>query len=637
MKSIGPYVLARASSGAGAAGPAPSGAARPLWATDRLTGIPVLLAPLAAPLAELPTLPGHPALLAPTDLLHVEGEGDFLVTELPLQAAPATDARLAARGVLQALDALHRRGEAHGQVSAGHLWSVDGLVRLTGAGVPGAGTPAGDLRDLARALDELGGLPAGLEVLRAAPETLSAGEALRRLSWGAPGAAGAQAAPGVGDLPPATGQRGQEAPTASAAGDLTARVFVMGPPGAPTPAPEAATDPAPAVLIASVPSVPVTTAADPGPASEPVPVAPAVVAPIVTAPSPTRVPDPPPGPPAPEGSGPGGAAAGRRAEHPVAGGQGEPAHDHPAGTEGLAAAVPPQVPADPAPPGSPSATGSAVGPSAAGPAPAPARREAGALARQRLRADAARTGRRAAALRVAAAAQGQGSSAPATPEVPEAELDALSPQERRRRTLAAAQVEAAQSQARPAAPPRPAQTQPLPATPAARRELRPMRLRWNEGAGTQAGGGGWQRRAPGASQGQAPGRSPLNWLTGPGRWPVAALLAVLVLGALWAWAAGRTPGREAVGSGTGAAGPACCSVRFEVSGAAPPSGVRLTLAQAPAGVRLDPGAALGTAPGTVRLPGEGTYRVRVVASGFTPETVSVTVPTRDPVRVELGR
>ena len=157
-----------------------------------------------------------------------------------------------------------------------------------------------------------------------------------------------------------------------------------------------------------------------------------------------------------------------------------------------------------------------------------------------------------------------------------------------------------------------------------------MRLRWNEASG--AAGAGWQRRAEGtdAAPGRSVGAASLGAGLGRWRWPaLAAALLVLLLGAVWAWGQGRAPQ-------AGADAP-CCSVRFELSGAAPASGVRLTLAQAPAGAALQPGAALGTVPGTVRLPAAGTYRVRVAAEGFTPETVSVTVPVSAPVRIELGR
>ncbi|MFC5849085.1 hypothetical protein, partial [Deinococcus petrolearius] len=172
---------------------------------------------------------------------------------------------------------------------------------------------------------------------------------------------------------------------------------------------------------------------------------------------------------------------------------------------------------------------------------------------------------------------------------------------------------------------------PAPTTPPSRRELRPMRLRWN-GTGGEAQAGRWQRRTEGEPAPPAR-RTAVPDLT---RWrgPVlAALLALLVLGAVWAWSLGRPRAAPPAAQNVGV----CCAVDFRLSGAAPASGVQLTLEQAPAGSGLHAGAALGTAPGTVRLPSAGTYRVRVAASGFTPETVSVTVPATAPVRIELGR
>jgi hypothetical protein len=579
MKSIGPYVLARSSSGDGAAAQPPSGAAWPLWATDRLTGIPVVLQPLAAALDTLPTLPGHPALLPPSDLLSLPGEGEFVVTELPLQAVPATDARLAARGALQALDALHRQGQVHGQVSAAHLWSVDGQVRLSGAGLPTAASPTDDLRDLAVALGALGGLPAGLETLRTAPETLSAGDALRRLSWGVSGSQATQ--PRDVSAPPLTG---------SVAPDPAEDTFI---PTAVAPLAVIPLPASPAPLTAQV--------FDLGPAAaDPV--------------AQSALPEEPSGGSQPLAS-----------EASVAAG---PATDEPGEVVLIATAAPAPAPA---------------GGAAVPVAPSRSKRGAGAQARQRLRADAARTEQRTAALEAGPAAE-----APLPPAVPQADpppsgaltgavpvapaSPTVTPQERRRRMRAAAEAEA---QAKAAAPPLTPPTRPPSLGPeeerketAPRRELRPMRLRWNEAAGAAAGGG-WQRGARDAAP--APGqRRPAGDLR-RWRWPVlVGALVVLVLGGLWVWGQGRAQPQ-------GMAAAACCSVQFELSGAAPASGVRLTLAQAPAGAGLSPGAALGTVPGTVSLPSAGTYRVRVAADGFTPETVSVTVPAAAPVRIELGR
>ncbi|MEF2278121.1 hypothetical protein V3W47_07395 [Deinococcus sp. YIM 134068] len=178
MKPIGPYVAARDLAG----DPSGSGV-RTLRATDRLTGMPVLLHVLGRAVAP-PALPPSPALLPFTDS-GVDGELVYLVTELPLHAQPAADPVLAAHGALTGLSALHEAGLTHGGVAPAQLWSVDGHVALAGAGLPweghrdGAGTPRDDLRALAATLRELGGVP---PALRDAPESLTARELLTRLS-----------------------------------------------------------------------------------------------------------------------------------------------------------------------------------------------------------------------------------------------------------------------------------------------------------------------------------------------------------------------------------------------------------------------------------------------------------------------
>ncbi|EYB67500.1 hypothetical protein DEIPH_ctg040orf0077 [Deinococcus phoenicis] len=174
MKPIGPYVAAR-----DLTGDRPAGAVRTLRATDRLTGMPVLLhvLPHAAP---LPDLPADPALLTPSEG-GIDGETAYVVTELPPHALPASDPLLAARGALAGLAALHGAGLTHGGVNAAQLWSVDGRVALAGAGLPWGGdtTPAGDLHDLMSALDTLGGVPAPL---RDAPAGATAHDLLALLN-----------------------------------------------------------------------------------------------------------------------------------------------------------------------------------------------------------------------------------------------------------------------------------------------------------------------------------------------------------------------------------------------------------------------------------------------------------------------
>lgn len=154
MKPIGPYVAVQALPPPASGVAAADSLIQTLRATDRLTGIPVLLHVL--PQAQrLPELPASPHLLPVVDS-GVDGEQAYLVTELPLQAHPAQDPLLAARGALAALDTLHGHGLAHGGVSRAQLWSHDGGVALAGAGLPWRedATPQADLSDLARTLQE---------------------------------------------------------------------------------------------------------------------------------------------------------------------------------------------------------------------------------------------------------------------------------------------------------------------------------------------------------------------------------------------------------------------------------------------------------------------------------------------------
>ncbi|GAA5533074.1 hypothetical protein Dalu01_01472 [Deinococcus aluminii] len=178
VKPIGPYVAAR-----DLTGDRPAGTVRTLRATDRLTGIPVLLhvLPHAVP---LPDLPADPALL-PSSEGGIDGDTAYVVTELPPHALPASDPLLTARGGLAGLAALHEAGLTHGGVDAAQLWSVDGRVALAGAGLPwgGEATPARDLRDLLRALDTLGGVPPALREL---PGGATARDLLARLDAPAP-------------------------------------------------------------------------------------------------------------------------------------------------------------------------------------------------------------------------------------------------------------------------------------------------------------------------------------------------------------------------------------------------------------------------------------------------------------------
>ncbi|WP_026332424.1 PEGA domain-containing protein [Deinococcus apachensis] len=284
MKPIGPYVAARELTG-----DRPAGAVRTLRATDRLTGMPVLLhvLPHAAP---LPGLPPHPSLLSPSEG-GIDGDTAYVVTELPPHALPASDPLLAARGALSGLAALHEAGLTHGGVGPAQLWSVDGRVALAGAGLPWGGevNPTQDLSDLADTLRTLGGIP---PALRDAPAGATARDLLARLDAvsppeaarkrGATPRAPVAVSPEPGEAPPPT-------PGQQNAGQ-------QDPPATPVPVP-----PSTPVVVAAAPSSPVQSGAEeaaaeaaPSPApveatTEPAPASPEEdTAPPVT-PTPPRV------------------------------------------------------------------------------------------------------------------------------------------------------------------------------------------------------------------------------------------------------------------------------------------------------------------------------------------------------------
>ncbi|WP_415831363.1 hypothetical protein, partial [Deinococcus frigens] len=128
MKPIGPYVAVQTLPPPADGVAAADSPIQTLRATDRLTGIPVLLHVL--PHAQgLPEVPSSPDLLPVVDS-GMDGEHAYLVTELPLLAHPAQDPLLTARGALAALSALHAHGLAHGGVSRAQLWNYDGGVAL---------------------------------------------------------------------------------------------------------------------------------------------------------------------------------------------------------------------------------------------------------------------------------------------------------------------------------------------------------------------------------------------------------------------------------------------------------------------------------------------------------------------------
>lgn len=187
MKSVGPYIVLREVSNMKPRTSdseqliQPERLAATMWATDRLTGMPVLLHPVRSA-NYLPELPRHPSLIHFSDILEVDGQS-YLITQMDLHAIPATDPILAARGALTALTVLHEVGLVHGRLDPSELWIVDGQVVVAGAGLVSAEqySTADDLRTLASVLEELGELPSVLMVLRTNPQTLMARDALGML------------------------------------------------------------------------------------------------------------------------------------------------------------------------------------------------------------------------------------------------------------------------------------------------------------------------------------------------------------------------------------------------------------------------------------------------------------------------
>ena len=633
MKSIGPYVAARELPGR------TGSPVRTLRATDRLTGMPVLLHVLPYPPA-LPELPEHPHVLPVVDS-GVDGDHGYLVTELPLQARPASDALLTARGALSALAALHGRGVVHGGLSPAQLWSVDGHVLLTGAGLPWGGDPgpADDLYALAVILSEMGPLPAALRPLAEQPGTLSAAQALSRLN----------ATPGTQAAPPVT------------ADPLPAQPL---PPATPLPA-----APLPA---APLPERPVPEAAPSEPTRPQAPHAQAEAA--------ARLPGPPSAPVETEwlSRTPPSPTSGQAPADPVA--AASAAAETGAPVETGATVEPPAPDAGAAHDGSPIVLGDPVAlttPGApvveAGAAPGPEtpqerRRRQNEERRAQAVLDAqAAAARRAAQLRADRARQEQ-EGAPRTVRIGFSgadgeDLPAWTPASGSDspggndgvtegsggglpRRLNLRDVDRLPPGLRRDPLPEPA-PEPAPRLPARRAPGDPIRIGWDEDDS-------WRvvREAPAAP----PVRR---------RWPRWALLVAalaLLIGGTW-WAL-RGPGSgdarvrsvaasvpvtggavsegavpedtmsEGAVSGAAEASP-CCPVEFIVQGG---GNVRLalTVQDAPADANLTPGQEFGSAPGRVLFPVSGTYRLTVTASGYAPGTLSVTVPRETRKEIVLG-
>lgn len=643
---------------------------RTLRATDRLTGMPVLLHVLPYPLT-LPDLPDHPALLGVVDS-GMDGDQAYVVTELPLQARPADDALLTARGALAALNALHERGLAHGGLNAAQLWSVDGRVLLAGAGLPWGGDPlpSDDLYALGVILAEMGHLPAALRPLTEQPGHLSAAAALARLNSEqaarpTPQAPAPQKQAAVQPettrpepeairpeevepeaTPDGSGPTLPDAPAASPADPVAPEPQL--PPQTltrkQTPPQEQSQDQDDSGSDHDQPGQPEAAASPP-----PVPVRPAVP---VAAPSATEL-------PVMDWS----AAPDQHDGSLIVLGEAE--HETAADAPGAPAAVTPgPVPVEPvtAAPTSPDGAALPASPVATPGAPeTPQERrrrqneERRAQAILDAQAAAARKAERLRAERAQRLADGGGQDTPiqigggpvgAAPgpvlggddlpawDGPAAGVDGEAPP---RPTLRMRDVDRLPPGLRREPLPEP-EPEPAPRLPARRAPGDPIRIGWDEDES-------WRvvREAPAAPE-RARRRLP--------RWTLPVVAAALLLGGAW-WALGALPDRapaqqgspqpaapqtaaqSAAQTGSGTADPVCCPVEFQLRGAQGRT-VALTVEAAPPGANLTPGESLGRAPGTVQFPLAGTYRLRTSVSGYAPASLSVTVPTTKPQIIDLG-
>lgn len=599
MKSIGPYVAARELPGR------TGSPVQTLRATDRLTGMPVLLHVLPYPPA-LPDLPEHPHVLPVVDS-GVDGDHGYLVTELPLQAHPASDALLTARGALSALAALHGQGVVHGGLSPAQLWNVDGRVLVTGAGLPWGGDPgpADDLYALAVILSEMGPLPAALRPLAEQPGTLSAAQALSRLNAtpGTQAAAPVPAAP-LPAAPSAEGPAPAEEPAPE--GPQAQEEAAARPPASPSPSPTSG-NAAPVTVVAALASAEASAAAQ------------------------TSAPAQPP------------AAAEPAAPDAGAAHDGSPIV--------LGEPVELSTPAEPVVEAGVEA-GSAPTPET----PQERRRRQNEERRAQAILDAqAAAARRAAQLRADRARQEQDGGARTVrigfSGADGEDLPAWTPaggsdgpgghdggtgdsSGDTTRSLNLRDVDRLPPGLRRAPLPEPA-PEPAPRLPARRAPGDPIRIGWDEDDS-------WRvvREAP------APPAPRRRWP----RWALLVAALALLIGGTW-WAlrspgAGDARGRSVAASvpATGNAvadGPAgegatpCCPVEFIVQGG---GNVRLTLTvqDAPADANLTPGQEFGSAPGRVLFPVSGTYRLNVTASGYAPGTLSVTVPRETRKEIVLG-
>lgn len=631
MISIGPYVVVREIStrqtraaGDPSTGHAPAregSAGKTYRATDRLTGIPVLLHALPTMMAT-PQVPASPALLPFTDIVVNAGEA-FLVTELPPNAVPARDPLLAARGALEALTVLHEHGLAHGGLDTAQLWSVDGPVRLAGGGLRELSSEysvARDLQDLAYTLDQLGGLPPALALLRTEPEHLSARETLLLLEAGEghlPEQSAAAPQPVVlpaalpVSLPTASNGRGVRFQPANSSAATSTATQASLPNLNPlsllnhsAPLPQQGTFLSQAVWTSE--EQPSASSTDPG-TTEP--------------PETTRLPfkldvaqwdypaylrtDAPHAPlerpeTAPERTSSLGWAEVNR-----------PLEQRPQ----------PEVTTQPDPTLPPPEESSLTRQGRKA-------RAAASRAFDRLRADGQRQRQLQEIRRDQTAARlgelsGQHDDsrlhqmetlASEAVTLPDEGLE--TPQERRRREYLARQEEEQLAEqvtekigVNPAKPVAAAMEEER--TPAEHRQLKAVKMRWNEKTNS------WQK----VDAAQPPRQALPLWL-----WPALAAAALLLI-----FVATRArPAQPASATSQ----PSCCTVDFKVTGGG--NQATVSILNTTSKGQWHAGQVIGTVPGQLHLPGEGTYKLNVASQGFTPATLDVTVPARGTVTIKLG-
>ena len=580
MKTVGPFVAARSLESVPRVGPP-----RPvemLRALDRLTGLPVLVYLLPRAVA-LPELPDSPSLLPYSDM-GVQRTQAYVACELPPHASLTADVLQAALGGLRALNALHEAGLIHGGVQPQQLWAWDNETRLAGATLPwgeaegpyaapeGGVSPAADLYALGASLLRLGPMPTGLSDL----------------------------------LSPYPAQR-------PSARDALA-LLNAGPPLPPEKMP----------LLIQAPLHP------------PAPPRAAVALPLIADPeerlAATREPEAPaPGLPEarlPSAAEPEQAAAGQETSAP------RPAADRMDEAFDRGNVFPSQF----------SSTLEGLGQAEAVPADAEAMPDAGVTAEVT---PVSAEPERAAVPdlpRLDAAQPVPGESTPIAAVPVEAMPTQPAPLEEARIIIAAPVPPVSLVKLRPpsepvnsASGPQTTTATPPPIAPAApqtstsARQLRQVRIGWSQD-------GSWRVKkdeaaVPEGSErvGEPPPfvRSPAPRPASPALnywWIGLVVLAMLLLILRLTFFTGAAPASS------------CCTLPASVLGSAGQklsAPVRVSLVAVPAGSHLQPGTLIGQVPGPLRLDAPGKYALKVAGDGYAPQTVSVTVPSQQPLVITL--